>query len=441
MTGGANGLAGVPEAMIAGLPVPRGWPLTLLAWAVFAAGALVVRRMIGGVVGLGLALMRENPAAAAASGIDIGRRRFIAFTASAALGGAAGSLYPPTLGTVSPEAVDFPIMVACLTMTVVGGRRRILGAALGALLLVHLPEWLRVLEGQYLLAYGIALLAAVLFAPEGLADLALRALGPASPAPIPAEAASALARVSSTPPLVDGPLLEIADLSKRFGGVEALSRVSFDVRPGEIVGLIGPNGSGKTTLLNLVGGQERPDGGRIAFAGDDLGRMPPHARARLGIARSFQTPSLAAALSTLDNVALASRTPGARLARARAEAASRLAACGLLDMAGFPPSRLGPAQMRRVEIARALMVEPRLLLLDEPAAGLSPDDRQELAALLRALAANGMALLVVEHDMSFILPLADRIACLDTGRLMALGTPAEIAADPAVIAVYLGREP
>jgi branched-chain amino acid transport system permease protein len=210
--------------------------------------------------------------------------------------------------------------------------------------------------------------------------------------------------------------------------------------PGEIVGLIGPNGSGKTTLLNLVGGQEQADGGHIIFTGRGLDRLPPHGRARLGIARSFQTPSLAPSLSALDNVALASRNPGAGLARARAEAAFQLAACGLLEVAALPTSRLGPAQMRRVEIARALILEPRLLLLDEPAAGLSSEDRQELAALLRGLATNGTALLVVEHDMGFILPLADRIPCLDAGRLIALGTPAEIAADPAVIAVYLGRE-
>ena len=138
------------------------------------------------------------------------------------------------------------------------------------------------LEGQYLLAYGIALLATILFAPEGLADLALRALGPATPAPIPAVASSTEARPSSTTSDRDEPLLEIADLSKRFGGVDALAQVSFDVRPGEIVGLIGPNGSGKTTLLNLVGGQERPDSGGVGFAGHDLGQLPPHGRARLG---------------------------------------------------------------------------------------------------------------------------------------------------------------
>jgi branched-chain amino acid transport system permease protein len=234
-------------------------------------------------------------------------------------------------------------------------------------------------------------------------------------------------------------LLEIDGIGKRFGGVTALASVTLTVAPGEILGVIGPNGSGKTTLLNLVGGQVRPDAGALRFLGRDIAVLPPHRRAQAGIARSFQTPPVVAGLSALDSVAAVAPGFGARaLEEARARALALLESLDLAARAPEPMAALSPGEARLIDIARALMLRPRLLLLDEPAAGLTDAERAALARALRGLADRGLALIVVEHDVDFLLPLADRLACLEAGRLIALGPPDAVRGDPAVQAAYFG---
>ena len=231
--------------------------------------------------------------------------------------------------------------------------------------------------------------------------------------------------------------------------MRALAGVSLDLQPGEVLGLIGPNGSGKTTLLNVVGGIFPPDAGLVRLAGLPIIRLPPHRIARLGVARTFQTAALVAGLSALDNVAIGRNAARIGLRHAlwaglrpadpaMAEAMALLDRMGAAFHAAMPASALPAGVARRVEIARALATAPRLLLLDEPAAGLNDAEQADLARRLRAVAEDGVALLVVEHNMAFLAALADRMICLDGGRAIAAGTPHAVRSDPRVIEAYLG---
>jgi branched-chain amino acid transport system permease protein len=447
LTGGANGLPGVPPLVIFGLAAGEGTRLVVAVWLAVAIGGAIAWRMMRGLYGHANAAARADDIAAQAAGIDPAGLRFVGFLLSAAFGGAAGALHVHTARVVSPEVLEFHVMVAALTMAVVGGRTGVAGAILGAFLLVHLPEWFRFLDKYYLIAYGAVLLAMIVVAPWGLvggiARLRARAFPEAPPPPPRAVPLAARGR-----PARGGPILEVRDLALRFGGVRALDGVSLALERGEIFGLIGPNGSGKTTLVNCVTRIYTPQSGAIVFAGEDVTRLAPYEVARRGIARTFQSVNLVDDLSALDNVAVARaglERSGVRralgddgLGRARGYAIGLLERLDVAQVAMQPCGGLAYGLKRRVEIARALALEPQLLLLDEPAAGLNGAEQADLAARLRALAAGGLTLLVIEHNMPFLMPLAQRMACLDYGRLIAGGTPAEIRAHPRVIEAYLG---
>jgi branched-chain amino acid transport system permease protein len=356
------------------------------------------------------------------------------------------------LRVVSPDVLAFPVVVTCLTIVVIGSRLRPVGALLGAVVIVSLPEWFRELRDVYLLAYGVILLLVIVLAPSGLLEALERKPSPSGRGQGEGRAAeTALTPSLSRREREKTVVLEAAGLSKRFGGVLAVDDVSLEVRAGEALALIGPNGSGKTTFVNLVSGLYRPDAGRVRLLGEDVTGRAAHLLARAGIARTFQTVALVPDMTALDNVAVARhaariglaaalRQPphDPALAAARAEAAVLLERMGAGDAALRPAGALPYGISRRVEIARALATEPRLLLLDEPAAGLNETEQADLARRLRALLADGLALLVIEHNMGFLAPLVDRMACLDAGRLIAAGRPAEVRADPRVVEAYLG---
>jgi branched-chain amino acid transport system permease protein len=378
--------------------------------------------------------------------------RLTAFLLSAAYAGLAGSLYVHAIGVLSPDVLGFQVMVTCLTIAVVGSRLRVAGAIAGAILTIELPEWARFLRDDYMLAYGCVLLLVVVAVPGGLIDAADRLLA-RFVRPLPQNLPKVRA-VSVGAPKGEGALLTITGLGRSFGGVRALQDVSLELCAGEILGLIGPNGSGKTTLLNAVTGIFPPDAGTVLLAGQEIAGRAPHAIARLGVARTFQTAALVPHLSALDNVAVARGAaslgvwPALRAGlrdpdrqTARAEAMALLVRMGAAESAATLGAVLPPGTARRVEIARALASAPRLLLLDEPAAGLNETEQADLAVRLRQIADAGVALLVIEHNMPFLAPLADRMICLDDGRLIAAGTPRAVQADPRVIEAYLGLAP
>jgi branched-chain amino acid transport system permease protein len=329
-----------------------------------------------GAMGEQARLLRDAPLVAASVGIDSALWRFVAFVIGGALAGLAGGFSAALTGVVSPEATGFSVMLLCLTAVVVGGARHPLGAVLGAAVAVLLPELFRGLQGSWLLAYAAATLAVVLWVPEGLAGLLARrrdALLPTLPEVAP----------------VKGPRrLVLEHVGKRFGGVEALSDVSFAVERGEIVGLIGPNGSGKTTLLNAVSGLERADSGVIRLDAARIEHLPAHAIARRGIGRTFQTPI--------------------------------------------------EGETRGTGLARALATGAAFLLLDEPAAGMTDRERGALAELLGRLRAAGRGIVLVDHDIELLTGVCDQLVCLDSGRVIASGSPAEVRADLRVRASFLG---
>ena len=248
-------------------------------------------------------------------------------------------------------------------------------------------------------------------------------------------------------------LLEVDGLGRRFGGVTALAGLSFAIAPGTVHAIIGPNGAGKTTLFNIVSGFYRPDFGQVRLDGVDVTGLAPHLLARLGLARTFQNLQLFLDMTAAENVMvgahrLSDRRLGAALLRlpslARGEAAlatrarALLAAVGLADAADRPAGELPYGALKRLELARALAAEPRLLLLDEPAAGLNERETAEMTARIRALPARGVTVALVEHDMRLVMAASDRVLVLDHGRMLAEGTPDEVRRDPAVVASYLG---
>jgi branched-chain amino acid transport system permease protein len=368
VTGGANGLVGFSARL------PHGLWLLALVWVCLLAALAAQAWLFAGPLGEPVRLLREAPLAAATLGIDGGRWRLAAFAVGGALAGGAGASAAALNGVVSPDVTGFGVMVTCLTLVVVGGSRHPIGALLGAVLTLCLPELLRGFEGAWLLVYAVATLLVVLFAPEGLAALVDRRRRPAAVPVLP----------ERLPAANGAQALTLERVSKRFGGIDALSAVSLSLRRGEIVGLIGPNGSGKTTLLNAISGLEPADGGTIRLDDIDVQRWPAHRIARAGVGRTFQN------------------------------------------------------RAQSVPFARVMAARPAFLLLDEPAAGLGEGERQDLERLLRRLRESGHGVLIVDHDIELLGRVCDRLVCLDRGAVIAEGTPAAVRARPDVRASFLG---
>jgi branched-chain amino acid transport system ATP-binding protein/branched-chain amino acid transport system permease protein len=454
VAGGASGISAIPGPTVPGVDLTSSYLyyyLELLVFAlVLAFGLFVVRTPLG----RRLRAMRDDPLAAGALGAQIPLLRMTAFTLAAGYGGLAGVLYAGQIHYVSPDTFGIGRMFLLLAMIIIGGRQSLVGCVLGALVLSVLQAALADVAAQAQLAYGAVVVLAVVFAPTGLAGLPARfrarwhrkadraTLREFQPYP-PAGSES-----------TQEPLLDVKDLSMRFKGLLALDSVSLAVRAGEIRGVVGPNGSGKTTLFNVVSGLYRPAAGTVALAGRAVtGSRPWRLNLAGGVARTFQNLRLFADLTVRDNVLMAADRTVTRWSwryllwppgvvrherRLRRRADELLVRFGLVEFAAGTPRALPYGIQRRVEIARAVAAGPALLLLDEPAAGLRFAEKQQLSGLLSRLRGEGMSILLVEHDMDFVMTLADRLVVLDFGTRIAEGTPVEIAANPVVLEAYLG---
>jgi branched-chain amino acid transport system permease protein len=454
MFGRNDGINGIPPLRIGGYALDDNRPYFTVIGIALVLVLLGTRNLLDSRTGRAIRALRGGRVAAASCGVQLAGTRMIAFVFAAMLAGLAGWLYAHMQRSVTPAPFGLEPSIDYLLMAVIGGAAypggAVLGAALVTLINDRLQTLLPLLLGQtgnfQTIVFGGLLLVMLQLAPEGIWPHLVRARRAARRI-----AADAPALPHRAMPPRGTPLLEVAGLTRRFGGLVAVNEVGFAMEAGEIVGLIGPNGAGKSTTFNLLTGVDRPDAGAVRFLGQAITGQTPQAIARHGIGRSFQHVKLVAGMSVIENVALGCHLRGhagpiaallrrdrAEEARLFAEAARQLERVGLLEDADRPAGTLALGRQRIVEIARALCLDPVLLLLDEPAAGLRHAEKQTLAALLRRLRGEGMGILLVEHDMPFVMTLADRLVVMDFGTKLAEGAAAEVRHDQAVIAAYLG---
>jgi branched-chain amino acid transport system permease protein len=393
--------------------------------------------------------IKENEMAAEASGIDTLRWKMRAIVLSGALGAAAGGLYAVVLLVVTPDSV-FGVLTSAqaLIIPLFGGVATLWGPVIGAAVLVPLSETLQaqlgnVLPGIQGVVYGLAIVLVILLAPEGvywrIRDRLVR-----RGSPVPAERAPAVPlRVTAPQSGAQGeapPLLEVVGLAKSFGGLRAVDDVGFAVARGSILGIIGPNGAGKTTLFNLLNGFLPPDRGRIVLDGRDLVGLKPNRICRLGIGRTFQVVRPFARMSVIDNTMVGAYVAEPSDAAALAAAQAAVERVGLDRQAETLAGRLTTKELRLMELARALCGRPRLLLMDEPLAGLGGGEIEELLGVIRRIAAEDVTIVIIEHTMGAMVRLADRLVVLDHGRQIAAGPPDAVVRDPRVIEAYLGQK-
>ncbi len=453
--GGHDGLTNVPPISIGSISLEPDAAIYYLIWCVLAVAMLAVANLLDSREGRAIRSLRGGAAMVESVGISVFRVRLITFVIAALLAGISGWLYAHMSRFVSPAPFDVRMGIEYLFMAILGGSSQIVGAVAGSALLTVLTNALQDIlprfsaNGEQLQAvvFAIIYVLALQFARGGLMPFVLRHL-PRPGTPPPPRAAP-LPRRSLPKP--GTPLLAVERLVKRFGGLEAVNQVGFTIAAGEIVGLIGPNGAGKTTVFNLITGMLPTDEGTVSFLGQNITGLGQRRIAQAGIARTFQHVKLRSSMSLLDNVLLgtylrtrtgffggALRLDRAEEARARFEALRQLERVGLGADPYGPAGNLPLGRQRILEVARALAADPALIILDEPAAGLSRGEKLALAELLRGLRKEGVTVLLVEHDVEFVMSLVDRIVVMDFGSKLVEGSPVAVRADPRVQEAYLG---
>jgi len=401
-------------------------------------------------LGRSMRAVRDNELAAGVAGINVYRVKVAAFALSAVFGGIGGGFFAGGFAYVSPDQFSFAESIVFMTMTLLGGVASPVGALIGTALLIVLPESLRFLKsvpGLYLAIYGLSIILIVRYMPDGIWGFiqhhVRRWFAPPAFTSSPVELSLVPTQSSRT---ADAPMvLEVQNLSKHFGGLKAVDDVSFSVRRGEVHALIGPNGSGKTTTLNVLSGIYAATAGRVVLEGSDVTGLPPYARTAAGMGRTFQNIRLFRSMTALENAVIGAEHPGNDIGAGHAALVERaraaLAFVGLEARAQERVTAFSYGHQRLIEIARALAGNPTLLLLDEPAAGLNSTEKQGLRDLLRRIAAKGLTILIIDHDMTLVTEVAQRITVLNFGRHIADGVAADVLRQPDVIAAYLGTEP
>lgn len=464
VTGGPLGISGIPKPQLGSYTFDlKGMYLLVLVIAL--AALLLVRNLRRSSWGRAMIATKENEIAAASLGIRKFKAQYAGFAISSVLAGLAGAIYAHTNSFISPDTYHFPTSVQLVLIVILGGAGRMLGPVIGAAIIVFLPELLD-MEKLRMALYGGIMFAVLYFLPKGIAGTLA---GWAS-----ARLEAYRGAVESRTPHVDSPLdisklfpnvgapkasgeamLMLEGINKHFGGLHALKDIHVTVKSGEVHSLVGPNGAGKTTLLNVISGLYSAEEGRFLLKGQPLVPRSLSSVSELGIARTFQHSRLFKELSVLENVmtgvARSQRSGIAEVllrtrGQLRKEKAMRARAHALLDLIGFeggrdlPASQLPYGHQRMVEIARALGTEPSLLLLDEPAAGMTAGEIEHLERLLQKLVKGGITVILIEHHMDFVQRVSDTVTVLDFGRVIGTGSPDQMLNDPRVIRAYLGEE-
>ncbi|MBA2675363.1 branched-chain amino acid ABC transporter ATP-binding protein/permease [Ramlibacter sp.] len=453
-----DGLLGVPTLHVFGTDLGTGRGLHVLIWAIALLAALGCTHLLDSRPGRAIRALKSGTTMAEAMGISTFRYKLLVFVLAAVLAAVSGWLFAHFQRTVNPTPFALGKGIEYLFMAVLGGIGQVWGAFLGAAVVKLTEDQLQVLLPRLIgasgnfeaIVFGVVLVVVLKYAPDGLWSFISARL------PRPRRVRDwdgAPALPARDKPAQGEPLLRVEAVRKEFGGLVAVNDVSFAIDSGDIVGLIGPNGAGKSTTFNLVTGVLPLTAGQVRWRGQSIGGMASRRIARHGISRTFQHVKMVADMTVLENVALGGYMRSAsgairamlRLDRAEekrlfAEAERQLARVGLSEYMHELAGNLALGPQRLMEIARALCTDPALLLLDEPAAGLRYKEKQALAEVLRQLKGEGMSLLLVEHDMEFVMGLADRIVVMEFGTKLMEGTPAQAQASPAVRAAYLGTE-